>query len=178
MTNDEITVEQLRESAELRMVWPGLVALSLFLPWVSVSGLFSAQVTGMKMDLGIVMFVLAVGIAISTPFLEKRQERLVWLIGGILLLLLVLGTTANIYDSIDQYDTRMQGNIFQDAVSIDFAYGAYIAIVGSLAAVVVGYRMDGSETGTETVSEESIDEEDPREVVESGTGTRSEEQMR
>ena len=76
MTNDEITAEQLRESAELRMVWPGLVALSLFLPWVSVSGLFSAQVTGMKMDLGIVMFVLAVGIAISTRF--WRNDRSDW----------------------------------------------------------------------------------------------------
>ena len=101
-----------------------------------------------------------------------------WLIGGILLLLLVLGTTANIYDSIDQYDTQMQGNIFQDAVSIDFAYGAYLAIVGSLAAVVVGYRMDGSEAGAETVSEEPIDEEDPHEVVEPRNGTRSEERTR
>ncbi len=172
MANDEITVEQLRESAELRMVWPGLVALSLFLPWVSVSGLFSAQVTGMKMDAGVVVFALAVGIAISTLFLEKRQERLAWLVGGILLLLLVLGTTANIYDSIDQYNTQMQGNIFQDAVSIDFAYGAYIAIVGSLATAIVGYRMDGSEA--ETISEESTDGGSPRELAEPGNRSQGE----
>jgi hypothetical protein len=173
MTNDDMTVEQLRESSELRMVWPGLVALALFLPWVSISGLFSAQVTGMKIDTGIVMFVLAVGIAISTLFLEKRQERLVWLIGGILLLLLVLGTTANIYDSIDQYNTQMQGNIFQNAVSIDIAYGAYIAIIGSIATGIVGYRMDGSEA--EPVSEESIDGESPQGLAEPRNGSQAEE---
>lgn len=138
--------EDLINSENRALIWPAILAVSLFLPWLSISGLFSIQISGFDIDTGPVILIVTLVVAASWVYENGEYRQQGWLGGGIILGLLVVVTILNVQSGISQYQAETEGNIFADAVAINIGIGAYIAVIASAAIIYIGYQMYTSDT--------------------------------
>lgn len=150
-------VDDMLSSENRAVIWPAIVVVSLFLPWVRVAGLLSLQVNGIDIDVGPVILILAIAIGGSWIYEDGKYRVLGWLGGGTLMGVLVLLAIWNIQSSISQYQAETQGNIFADSVAINIGSGAYLALIATAAIIFVGYRRYNSEDQTESSAVETRD---------------------
>jgi hypothetical protein len=136
------------ESENRALAWPALLAVSLFLPWVTVSGIINIQRSGVQIDTGILL-LFGVAIIIASWFYEDGKYRdKVWLYGGIVVGLLSIASIFYIQSQIGQYRADVQGNLFSNTVQISIGFGAYLAAISSIAIIYVGYKMYNDENHT------------------------------
>jgi hypothetical protein len=133
------------ESENRVLAWPALLVLSLFLPWVTISGLLNIQVSGIEIDTGI--FLLLGGVVIIASWFWEDGEYCdkVWLFGGGIVGLLSIASLLYIQSQIGDYRAEMEGNLFANTVEISIGIGAYLAAISSVAIIYVGYQMYNTE---------------------------------
>jgi len=136
------------ESENRALAWPALLIISLFLPWVTVSGLLNIQVSGIEIDTGI--FLLLGGVVIIASWFWEDGEYCdkVWLIGGGMVGLLSIASIFYIQSQIGDYRAELEGNLFANTVQISISFGAYLAAISSIAIIYVGYQMYNTEVET------------------------------
>lgn len=157
--------EELISSDDRALIWPALLVFSLFLPWVSVAGFLSIQLTAFDMDIGPVILVVTLGVAASWIYQNGKYREEGWLGGGIVLGLLFILSILNIQSAIGEYRSETEGNMFADAVVVNIGIGAYIAVIASTAIIYVGYQMYTSGTVEDESSSSNTSERSDRRAV-------------
>jgi hypothetical protein len=161
--------EDLIDSENRALIWPAILAVSLFLPWAKVSGLLSIQVTGFDMDIGPVILIVTLVVAASWVYENGEYRQKGWLGGGIILGLLSVVTILNIQSGISQYQSETEGNMFADAVAVNIGIGAYIAVIASAAIIYIGYQMYTPDTAEYESEADDTPENSHNKVVEEET---------
>ncbi|WP_338739359.1 hypothetical protein [Haloplanus salilacus] len=146
------------------LIWPVLLAASLFIPWIRVSGLISIRVIGFDMDIGPIILIISVLIAGSWLYKDGQHREKVWLGGGITATLLTIAAMWNLQDGISQYQTETEGNLFANLVTLNFGVGVYLAITASAAITYIGYSIYTTEN-----SENKVDHDKDSTVMSSNT---------
>ena len=136
------------ESENRALAWPALLILSLFLPWVTVSGLLNIQISGIEIDTGIFLLLGGVIIIASWFWEDGEYSDKVWLIGGGIVGLLSIASIFYIQSQIGAYRADLEGNLFANTVQISISFGAYLAAISSIAIIYVGYQIYNTEVET------------------------------
>lgn len=139
--NDDQQVTATRFLEKGRYAILAIGAITLFFPWLSVSGLFSQTVTGFTFDTGKLYLLTLVAIAALDYTGFKLARENVWLGGGVLLTILAVLSWFNVDSAISQFEAEMAGNMFAGAVSITAGAGLYLAILVGVLTVAVGWTL-------------------------------------
>lgn len=139
-------IEDLIKSENRALIWPSMLAISLFLPWLRISGLVSIQIIGFDIDTGPVILIVTLVVGASWVYQSGKYRQEGWLGGGVILGLLSAVTILNAQSAISQYESETEGNMFADAVAINIGVGAYIAVIASAAIIYIGYQRYTSDT--------------------------------
>ena len=130
-------IEDLLNSDDRALVWPAILGVSLFLPWIEVVGLVSIQLTGFNIDTGPMILIVTLGVAGSWVYQDGKYREEGWLGGGIILGLLSALTVFGIQRRISQYRNEAESSV----AVVNIGVGAYLAVIASAAILYVGYQM-------------------------------------
>lgn len=117
-----------------------LLAISLFLPWISVAApiIGERSLTGFDMA-STLIFVFSVPV-IAVIYTEWSHRDITRAVVGGLLCLLIVGYGLSLLNDIERMNAVAQNTIFAGTVSASLGLGIYLAIFASAAVAWGGYK--------------------------------------
>jgi len=124
------------------LLLPAAVIVSLFLPWITLTGFVTVTVTGVQLGAGWEILLAAVGLVALWMFDDGKHRIRGWLGGGTLMAVAGAYPLLRAQVAMQGYQTPAAGMLETD-ISVGYGIGAALFAIATLGILYVGHREKG-----------------------------------